>query len=427
MSQGKHSSSDTVVNISFESGSSSKEKKKVSDSFSPSFLSFDSQKTDIISPTQKRPSSSSSAAQAKPRSQANSNSSIPKRQSKTKPSTSSNICDLDFSSPFKSSSKTSAQFEEKPSSKISSYDPLKTKTEPQTPTHGPDQGIGETSLTIDDFEDISISSSISKITSEKISNGSPKRHSDVLDPNPSLRADFSQISSLHKFSPSQKSELQKNSNTPQAPEAKHSLSNSESKHQIPIKCDVQNGAPQTPRNYSSQSSILLSGSQKIPTESSKPINIRQTRKPWYEIDETKTEIKSDQSAEIEKLRNLVREQRTIIENQKETIRLLMNEAVSHEEITSLRAALASKSPLLQLVAATPMSEQKATKRLRAENAALRKEIEEIEIRHMNDLKQMRTQFAALASRPMPTDGCAKCKRRIRELEAELKKYQSNSQ
>ena len=32
--------------------------------------------------------------------------------------------------------------------------------------------------------------------------------------------------------------------------------------------------------------------------------------------------------------------------------------------------------------------QKATKRLRAENATLRKEIEEIEIRHMNDLKAM---------------------------------------
>ena len=103
------------------------------------------------------------------------------------------------------------------------------------------------------------------------------------------------------------------------------------------------------------------------------------------------------SQEIERLQNLVREQRTVIDNQKETIQLLMNEAVSHEEISSLRAALSSKSPLLQLVAATPMSEQKATKQLRAENAALRREIDEIEQRHLNELKAMRAQFALLSS------------------------------
>jgi predicted RNase H-like nuclease (RuvC/YqgF family) len=99
----------------------------------------------------------------------------------------------------------------------------------------------------------------------------------------------------------------------------------------------------------------------------------------------------------------------------------MNEAVAHEEISSLRAALAAKTPLLQLVAATPMTEQRATKQLRSENAALRREIDEIEIRHLNELKQMRAQYASLAARPMPTDGRAHCKRRIRELESEIQK------
>jgi hypothetical protein len=108
----------------------------------------------------------------------------------------------------------------------------------------------------------------------------------------------------------------------------------------------------------------------------------------------------------------------VIENQKETIKLLMTEAVSHEEIASLRAALASKSPLLQLVAATPMSEQRATKQLRADNAVLRRQMDEMEVRHLSELKAMRGQFASLAARTMPTDGCAQCKRRIRELELE---------
>lgn len=156
--------------------------------------------------------------------------------------------------------------------------------------------------------------------------------------------------------------------------------------------------------------------------------VRQQRKPWYEEDNQKQPQNNDKDkdAEIERLTNILREQRTVIENQKETIRLLMNEAVSHEEISSLRAALASKSPLLQLVAATPMSEQRATKQLRAENAALRREIDEMETRHLNELKAMRAQFALLSSRPMPTDGCAQCKRRIRELESQLKLYQDKS-
>lgn len=157
--------------------------------------------------------------------------------------------------------------------------------------------------------------------------------------------------------------------------------------------------------------------------------VRQQRKPWYDEENqksTQNNNNSDKDAEIERLTNIVREQRTVIENQKETIRLLMNEAVSHEEISSLRAALASKSPLLQLVAATPMSEQRATKQLRAENAALRREIDEMEMRHLNELKAMRAQFALLSSRPMPTDGCAQCKRRIRELESQLKLYQNEN-
>lgn len=150
------------------------------------------------------------------------------------------------------------------------------------------------------------------------------------------------------------------------------------------------------------------------------------RKSWYEQEpeDKKLQNENEKDIEIERLTNLVRDQRTIINNQKETIRLLMSESVKHEEISSLRAALASKSPLLQLVAATPMSEQRATKQLRAENEALRREIDEIEMRHLNELKAMRAQFAMLSSRTMPTDGCAQCKRRIRELENQLKQYQN---
>lgn len=151
---------------------------------------------------------------------------------------------------------------------------------------------------------------------------------------------------------------------------------------------------------------------------------RQKKTPWYDEKPEPPKRNADQDAEIARLQNIIREQRTVIDNQKETIKLLMNEAVSHEEISSLRAALASKSPLLQLVAATPMSEQKATTQLRAENAALRREIEEIETRHLAELKAMRAQFASLSSRQMPTDGCAQCKRRIRELEAEVKRLSS---
>ena len=73
-----------------------------------------------------------------------------------------------------------------------------------------------------------------------------------------------------------------------------------------------------------------------------------------------------------------------------------------------------------------MSESRATAQLRAENAALRREIDEIETRHLSELKAMRAQFASLSSRTMPTDGCAQCKRRIRELEAELKRLSSGS-
>jgi hypothetical protein len=150
---------------------------------------------------------------------------------------------------------------------------------------------------------------------------------------------------------------------------------------------------------------------------------RQKRKPWYE-NEPLPPQKTDQSAEIERLRTMSREQRSVIENQKQTIKLLLNEAVAHEEISSLRAALASKSPILQVVAATPMSEQPSTKQLRNENRALRKQIDDIEIRHLNELKAMKAQFAALAAKPVEGDGCVRCKRRIEELEEENKRIRA---
>lgn len=124
--------------------------------------------------------------------------------------------------------------------------------------------------------------------------------------------------------------------------------------------------------------------------------------------------------EIQRLQELVVKQRHIIETQKETIKMLMKEQVTHEEIESLRAGLASKSPLLQLVAATPLSESRAMTQLKAENASLRRQMEDMEARHLTDLKTLRAQYAVINSRQMPTDGCANCRRRIRELEAQLK-------
>jgi hypothetical protein len=129
-------------------------------------------------------------------------------------------------------------------------------------------------------------------------------------------------------------------------------------------------------------------------------------------------VNPEQTVEIERLQAIVREQRTVIDNQKETIRRLMSENGTHEEIASLRAALACKSPLLQRMASIPTYEQRAIKQLKADNAALRREIEETEVKYLNELKRLRSQLASLSARPLPVDGCARCKRRVRELENE---------
>lgn len=131
----------------------------------------------------------------------------------------------------------------------------------------------------------------------------------------------------------------------------------------------------------------------------------------------------DLKAEIERLQNIVVSQRSIIDSQKQTIKLLMKEQINYEEMSKLRAALASKDPLLQLVAATPLSETRLTQDLRAENASLRREIDEIENRHLAEMKALRSQYAQLSARKMPEDGCAACRRRIRELESQLKSNQ----
>lgn len=130
----------------------------------------------------------------------------------------------------------------------------------------------------------------------------------------------------------------------------------------------------------------------------------------------------DKDKEIARLQKIVVQQRHIIDSQKETIRLLMKEQISYEEISKLRQALTQKSPLLQLVAATPLSETREMTNLRAENASLRRQLDELENRHLSELKMLKSQFAQLSSRQMPTDGCANCRRRIRELEDEIKSY-----
>lgn len=130
--------------------------------------------------------------------------------------------------------------------------------------------------------------------------------------------------------------------------------------------------------------------------------------------------KEDPQDEINRLKDLVMQQRHIIDSQKETIKLLMKEQINYEEMSKLRAALVSKDPLLQLVAATPLSESRAMADLRAENASLRREIDEIETRHLSEMKALRAQYAQFSSRQMPSDGCAVCRRRIRELESQLK-------
>jgi cytidine deaminase len=71
----------------------------------------------------------------------------------------------------------------------------------------------------------------------------------------------------------------------------------------------------------------------------------------------------------------------------------------------------------------PEAEQRAKKQLDADNAALRRQIEEREARHLSELKAMRVQLASLSARAMPPDGCANCRRRIRELERENKRLQ----
>jgi hypothetical protein len=129
-------------------------------------------------------------------------------------------------------------------------------------------------------------------------------------------------------------------------------------------------------------------------------------------------VDADDSLELARLQDVVREQRTIIEHQKQTIKMLMSESTSPQEIAALRATLAAKSPLLQLVAAPSVSEQRAAKQLRADNAAMRREIEEMEVRHLGEMKQLRVLCASLAARSMPADGCAHCKRAIRELQLE---------
>lgn len=133
--------------------------------------------------------------------------------------------------------------------------------------------------------------------------------------------------------------------------------------------------------------------------------------------------KEDPQDEINRLKELVMQQRHIIDSQKETIKLLMKEQINYEEMSKLRSALASKDPLLQLVAATPLSESRAMSDLRAENASLRREIDEIETRHLAEMKALRSQFAQMSARQMPQDGCAVCRRRIRELENQLKEKQ----
>jgi hypothetical protein len=141
-------------------------------------------------------------------------------------------------------------------------------------------------------------------------------------------------------------------------------------------------------------------------------------------------LNPEQTAEIERLQAIVREQRTVIDTQKEAVRRLMTETGTHQEIATLRANLACKSPLLQKVAATPMSEQRTVKRLKADNAALRREIDNTEVRHLTELKRMKTLLASLSARSVGGDGCARCKRRLRELEDEklglLKELETSS-
>ena len=47
-------------------------------------------------------------------------------------------------------------------------------------------------------------------------------------------------------------------------------------------------------------------------------------------------------------------------------------------------------------------------------------MDEMETKHLSELRELRTKFASLSSHQVPTDGCAVCKRRIRELESQLK-------
>jgi len=174
-------------------------------------------------------------------------------------------------------------------------------------------------------------------------------------------------------------------------------------------------------DFVSETSVKAEETKEEPAKQDEVVVVEESHKVFVRPlqPKPKIEINNEKDKEIEKLQELAKQQRHIIDSQKETIKLLMNEQISYEEITKLRAALASKSPLLQLVAATPMSESRALTQLKAENAALRRQIDEIENRHMNELRSLRTQFASLSSRPIPTDGCAVCKRRIRELEAKL--------
>jgi hypothetical protein len=145
----------------------------------------------------------------------------------------------------------------------------------------------------------------------------------------------------------------------------------------------------------------------------------------FPVDDPEPPPIPDRSHELKLLQDTVRAQRAVIDNQKETIKVLMSESVSPEEIASLRAALAAKSALLQLVAAPPVAEQRAAKQLKADNSALRREIDEMEMRHLAEMKQMRVLCASLTARTTPTDGCAHCKRTLRELELENQRLRAD--
>ena len=191
--------------------------------------------------------------------------------------------------------------------------------------------------------------------------------------------------------------------------------NSFSKSDVKRK-SVSDKEPAQPKQESQKSKEEIINDEEMKLQNFKQPKIRK-------MEAAVKDVKVDLQAEVERLQNMVLAQRTVIEQQKQTIKLLMKEQINYEEMSKLRAALASKDPLLQLVAATPLAETRLTQDLRAENASLRREIDEIENRHLEEMKKLRAQYAQLAARHMPEDGCAACRRRIRELEDQLKSKQ----